>query len=93
MVNFLAKLISGKKRYKTVTIETPGQSDMEERELEMELEKFSLPVFGDSPGGTPSITPPSDQASPRERDMTEVRPYRQEWAVFYSLRLNQVLVS
>lgn len=63
---------SGKKRYRNVAIEVPGQSDIEERELELELEKFSLPAFGESPGGTPSITPPSDQASARDRDEEEV---------------------
>ena len=54
-------------------IETLAQSDMEDKEIEMELEKFSLPIFGDSPGGSPSITPPSGQASPRRRDQSEVR--------------------
>ncbi|XP_060576944.1 uncharacterized protein LOC132734258 [Ruditapes philippinarum] len=61
----------GKKRQKNVMIETLAQSDMEDKEIEMELEKFSLPVFGDSPGGSPSITPPSGQASPRRRDQTQ----------------------
>ncbi|XP_053378335.1 uncharacterized protein LOC123529192 isoform X3 [Mercenaria mercenaria] len=61
----------GKKRQKNVTIETLAQSDMEDKEIEMELEKFSLPIFGDSPGGSPSITPPSGQASLRKYDQTE----------------------
>ena len=53
---------------RVLAIETPGQSDLEEREYDMELEKYSLPMFGESPGGTPSITPPSDQASPTDSE-------------------------
>lgn len=46
---------------------------MEDKEVEIEMEKFSLPVFGDSPGGSPSVTPPSGHASPRRRGKTEVQ--------------------
>ncbi|XP_052781074.1 uncharacterized protein LOC128217749 isoform X5 [Mya arenaria] len=66
----------GKKRSKNIAIEALAQSDMEEREIEMEMEKFSLPAFGMSPGGSPSITPPSGQATPyRDQNEEEFEEY------------------
>ena len=53
-----------RKRHKIVSIESSGQSDLEEKEMDMEVEKFSLPMFGDSPGPSPSVTPPTVPSSP-----------------------------
>ncbi|KAH3816567.1 hypothetical protein DPMN_118085, partial [Dreissena polymorpha] len=64
--------MKARKWHKNVNIESLGQSDLEDKEVEVELERFSLPLFGQSPGGSPSITPPSSEASPRRgRDQEE----------------------
>ncbi|KAL4225908.1 hypothetical protein ACF0H5_013896 [Mactra antiquata] len=68
----------GRKRGKGVSIETPAQSDQEDKDIDTEMEKFSLPMFGDSPGGSPSITPPSGQASPRRDHLDEDEDYSDE---------------
>jgi len=66
---------TGRKRGRHVAIDTLAASDAEERELDMEMERYALPSFGESPGGSPSVTPPSGQATPRRDREAEVNAW------------------
>ena len=52
----------------------------------MEMEKFSLPVFGDSPGPSPSVTPPTVPSSPRQ---INVRTKKSEVGLTYFRALDK----
>ena len=76
-------------------MESPGPSDLEEKEADMEVEKFALPIFGDSPGPSPSVTPPTVPSSPRSEEphiiRKEVRTSNFTCSTFNSFHVEQGL--